>query len=192
MKRKRLNPLIPMENQIDHPVKHKSIITMEGIIKILIVDDSPFMRNAVSKLLQAEPQFSIVGMAQNGFECLKMARSLSPDVIILDIDMPMMDGLTALKHIMIESPVPVVIFSSLFADGAIIFEALRLGAVDFIPKPSGAISENIGKARQQLIDRIKLAHLVNKHTIRRVRLPKWSPREQLVDSYRFRTLASIL
>lgn len=66
----------------------------------------------------------------------------------LDIDMPVMDGLSAIRHIMIESPVPIVILSSLFSDGAITFDALRLGVVDFIPKPSGAISEDIDRSKK--------------------------------------------
>ncbi len=165
---------------------------MEDFIKIMIVDDSAFMRKAVSEILQTDPTLNVVGMAQNGLEGLNMAKSLLPDVIILDIDMPIMDGLTGLKHIMIESPIPVVVLSSLFADGSITFEALRLGVVDFVPKPSGAISENIGKAKQELIDRVKLAHAVNMENIRRVRLLKRNPRDELIDIYRFKTLDYVL
>ena len=96
-------------------------------------------------------------------------KTLQPDVITLDMDMPVMDGITTIRHIMIEAPVPVVVLSSLFSDGNITFEALRLGAVDFLPKPSGAFHD-IHRAKQQLIDRVKLAAVVNLHNVRRVRV----------------------
>ncbi len=171
----------------DHSVKN-----MGKEIKAIVVDDSTFMRKAVTEILESDPDIGVVGSAKNGLEGLNMAKSLEPDVVVLDIDMPVMDGLTCVRHLMIESPRPIVILSSLFAEGAITFEALRLGVVDFVPKPSGAISDNIGKAKQNLIDRVKLARNVNLLNIRRVRLGKWDRNEQLVDLYRFRALDYLL
>jgi chemotaxis response regulator CheB len=138
-------------------------------IKVLVVDDAAFMVKAVSELLESDPDIKIVGFARNGQEGLEKIKTLHPDVITLDIDMPVMDGVTAIRHIMIESPVPIVVLSSLFSDGAITFEALRLGVVDFLPKPSGAISRDIHRAKQQLIDRVKLAAVVNMQNVRRVK-----------------------
>jgi two-component system chemotaxis response regulator CheB len=111
-----------------------------------------------------------VETAKDGLDGLEKIKKYVPDVITLDIDMPKMDGLTAIRHIMIESPVPIVVLSSLSHDGAITFEALRLGVVDFVPKPSGAISTDIDKSKTRIIDRVKMASSVNMENVRRVRL----------------------
>jgi two-component system, chemotaxis family, protein-glutamate methylesterase/glutaminase len=144
--------------------------TMDGPIKALIVDDALFMRKAISEILETDAGLQIVGTARDGLDGLHKIKELKPDVVTLDIDMPRMDGLAAIRHIMIESPVPVVVLSSLFSDGAVTFEALRLGVVDFVPKPSGAISEDMDKSRRQIIDRVKIASSVNFANIRRVRI----------------------
>jgi two-component system chemotaxis response regulator CheB len=161
-------------------------------IKVLVVDDAAFMVKAVSELLESDPGIKIVGHARNGLEGLEKIKTLHPDVITLDMDMPVMDGITTIRHIMIEAPVPVVVLSSLFSDGNITFEALRLGAVDFLPKPSGAISHDIHRAKQQLIDRVKLAAVVNLHNVRRVKLNRWDSREDLAERYGFQSLDYLL
>jgi len=161
-------------------------------LKVLVVDDASFMRKAVSDMLESDDGIQVIDSAKNGLEGLEKIKSLHPDVITLDIDMPIMDGLTAIRHIMIKSPVPIVVLSSLFADGAITFEALRLGVVDFVPKPSGAISEDINKAKQQIIDRVKIAVSVNRKNIRRARIPRWNVREGLGDRCGFQPLDYIL
>lgn len=143
---------------------------MNEPIKALIVDDALFMRKAIAEILSTDPGLQIVGTARDGLDGLDKIKELKPDVVTLDIDMPRMDGLAAIRHIMIESPVPVVVLSSLFSDGAVTFEALRLGVVDFVPKPSGAISEDMDKSRRQIIDRVKIASSVNFDNIRRVRI----------------------
>ncbi len=165
---------------------------MEDKLKVLVVDDASFMRKAVSDMLESDEGIHVIDCAKNGLEGLEKIKNLQPDVITLDIDMPVMDGISAIRHIMIESPVPIVVLSSLFADGAITFDALRLGVVDFVPKPSGAISEDINKAKQQIIDRVKIATSVNLENIRRVRIPKWNVRERLGDRYGFQPLDYIL
>ena len=161
-------------------------------INVLVIDDAVFMRKAVSDILNSDPGIQVIGSARNGLEGLQMIERLRPDVVTIDIDMPVMDGLTAIRHIMIETPVAVVVLSSLFGDGAISFEALRLGVVDFVPKPSGAISENIEKSKHQIIDRIKLAHCINLNNVKRVRLANWETEFSICDRYRFRTLDYIL
>ncbi|MCK5916263.1 MAG: response regulator, partial [Deltaproteobacteria bacterium] len=160
-------------------------------IKVLIVDNAAFMRSAIFKMIECDPQIEVVGTACNGQEALEMIDKLQPDVVTLDVDMPVMDGITCTRHIMIESPVPVVILSSLFNDGAITFDALRLGVVDFIPKPSGAVSTDIERSRQHLIDRIKLASAVNLDNIRRVRLPLHDVNKD-IDRYGYQPLDYIL
>jgi len=164
----------------------------DQLIKVLVVDDASFMLKAVSEILNSDPGLTVVGTAKNGREGLEKIKELRPDVITLDMDMPVMDGITAVRHIMIEAPVPVVVLSSLYNDGSITFEALRLGVVDFVPKPSGAISRDIHTAGQKIIDRIKIAASVNIENVRRVRLAKLDFKEDLSERYGFRHLDYIL
>ncbi|MBI5896177.1 MAG: response regulator, partial [Desulfobacterales bacterium] len=152
---------------------------MDEPIKVLIVDDALFMRKAISEILQSDNRLNVVGTARDGLDGLEKIKALNPHVVTLDIDMPRMDGLAAVRHLMIESPVPVVVLSSLFSDGAVTFEALRLGVVDFVPKPSGGISEDMDKSRRQIIDRVKIASSVNFENIRRVRMLVGDPKENL-------------
>lgn len=160
-------------------------------IKVLVVDDASFMIKAVSEILNSDPDVEVVGSAKNGLQALERIKELKPDVITLDVDMPIMDGLRAVRHIMLECPVPIVMLSSLFNNGTITFEALRLGVVDFLPKPSGAISQNIHTAKQQIIDRIKTAVSVNIHNIHRVRVNLVDEANKL-STYGFQTLEYLL
>ena len=123
------------------------------MIKLLIVDDSALMRRQLMNLFQAEGDFEI-RQARNGEEAVKENRDFQPDVVTLDINMPEMDGLTALSLIMAERPVAVVMVSSLTEQGALAtFEALNLGAVDYIAKPGGTISLSIDRITEELVAR---------------------------------------
>lgn len=152
-------------------------------IKVLIVDDSSFMVKTLSELLSEDPQIDVIGFAKNGQDALEKIKKLKPDVITLDVDMPVMDGISAIRHIMIESPVSIVMLSSLFSHGDITFEALRLGAVDFMPKPSGAISTDIHDERHNIINRVKIAADEKIENIRRVKLCKIDVRNNLTERY---------
>ena len=165
---------------------------MDNPIKVLVVDDALFMRKAISEILQSDNSLSVVGTARDGLDGLEKIRQLRPDVVTLDIDMPRMDGLAAVRHIMIESPVPVVVLSSLFSDGAVTFEALRLGVLDFVPKPSGGISEDMDKSRRRIIDRVKIAGNVNFENIRRVRMKAGDPDVNLSVKYGFHPLQYLI
>ncbi|RJQ85279.1 MAG: response regulator [Desulfobacteraceae bacterium] len=165
---------------------------MDDPIKVLIVDDALFMRKAISEILQSDKSLEVVGTARDGLDGLEKIRELQPHVVTLDIDMPRMDGLAAIRHIMIESPVPVVVLSSLFSDGAVTFEALRLGVVDFVPKPSGGISEDMDKSRREIIDRVKIASGVNFENIRRVRMQNGDRNENLSVQYGFHPLEYLI
>lgn len=156
---------------------------MADKIKVLVVDDASFMIKAVSEILNSDPDIEVVGSAKNGLQALEKIKELSPDVVTLDVDMPIMDGIRTTRHIMLECPVPVVMLSSLFSNGAITFEALRLGVVDFLPKPSGAISQDIHKAKQQIIDRIKMAIAVNIRNVHRVKVHPSNELNKLEDYY---------
>jgi two-component system, chemotaxis family, protein-glutamate methylesterase/glutaminase len=161
-------------------------------IKVLVVDDASFMVKAVSEILNSDSGIEVIGSAKNGAQALEKIKQLSPDVITLDVDMPIMDGIKTVRHIMLECPVPVVMLSSLFSNGAITFDALRLGVVDFLPKPSGAISQDIHKAKQQIIDRIKMAVAVNIDNIHRVKIQPCSELNKMQDYYGFQALDCIL
>jgi two-component system chemotaxis response regulator CheB len=107
------------------------------VIRLLIADDSALMRKLLEGIFIAEGDFDI-RMARNGNEALELVRTFDPQVVTLDVQMPGMDGLTCLSRIMIEAPRPVVMISSLTAEGAeATLEAIELGAVDFIAKPVG-------------------------------------------------------
>lgn len=127
------------------------------MIKLLIVDDSALMRRLLNTLFQAEGDF-VVKAAHNGKEAVEQNREFMPDVITLDINMPEMDGITALSLIMAERPVPVVMVSSLTEKGALAtFEALHLGAVDYVTKPGGTISLSIDAIGKDLINKVRAA-----------------------------------
>jgi two-component system chemotaxis response regulator CheB len=104
---------------------------------VLVVDDSAFMRRAISKIFESDPRFVVVGIARNGEEAIEKARRLKPDLVTMDVEMPVMNGLEALEEIMKTSPVPVVMLSSHTGEGASeTLKALELGAVDFFLKES--------------------------------------------------------
>ncbi|MBM9614097.1 response regulator [Desulfobulbus rhabdoformis] len=147
---------------------------MEEKIKVLVVDDAGVMRRAVVDILNSDPMIEVIDTAENGLVGLEKAQRLQPDVITLDMDMPVMNGISAIRHIMIKCQIPIVVLSSLFADGAITFEALRLGVVDFVPKPSGAVSRDLNKGKEMIIDRVKLAAAVKVGNIHRAKLPSLS------------------
>ncbi len=135
-------------------------------LRVLIVDDSRVIRRIIKEILSEKEGFVIAGEASNGTEALEMVKKVSPDVITMDVIMPGMDGLTALKHIMIKQPKPVVMFSALTREGSRdTFNALNYGAVDFIQKPSSK-KQDIEIKRQLIKDKIRLAAAVKTDTIR--------------------------
>jgi two-component system chemotaxis response regulator CheB len=139
-------------------------------IKVLIVDDSAFFRRVFKQILANAPQIEIVGEAANGAEALEMVKETDPDVVTMDINMPVMDGIKALKHLMIKSPRPTVMFSTLTTEGAHeTFDALRYGAIDFIPKPSRLFKDEIETQQNAIVRKIKLAANVAIERIRLVR-----------------------
>jgi two-component system, chemotaxis family, protein-glutamate methylesterase/glutaminase len=141
-------------------------------IKALIVDDAPIMRKAIQQIVGKSDQIQVIGTAANGQECLNKIVELQPDVITLDIDMPVMNGITALKNIMVRHQKPVVIISSLVRDGYFAFEALRLGVVDFIPKPSRTSGADWEKEENLVRMRVLLASGMQVKRMRRVRRRK--------------------
>jgi len=134
-------------------------------VKVLVVDDSGFFRRRVTEILSSDPLIQVVGTATNGEEAIEQALALKPDVITMDYEMPMMDGITAVRHIMQRSPTPVLMFSSLTHEGArVTLDALDAGAVDFLPKNFEDISRNPEKVKQLLCEKV---HSVSRSNRRR-------------------------
>ncbi len=126
------------------------------MIRVLVVDDSAFMRKAITSMLQEDPEIKVIGTARDGVEAVELTEKLKPDIVTMDVEMPKMDGISALKEIMHKYPVPVLMVSSLTTEGAkVTLEALELGAVDFIPKNLAELSVNIVKIKGILLEKIK-------------------------------------
>jgi len=127
------------------------------VARVLIVDDSSFFRHRLNEILEADPRIEVIGTANNGLEAVKRAAELKPDVITMDIEMPVMDGITAVRKIMQATPLPILMFSSLTTEGAkATFEALEAGAVDYLPKKFDDISKDKEEAKRLLCARVRL------------------------------------
>ncbi|MDH4161583.1 MAG: chemotaxis response regulator protein-glutamate methylesterase [Nitrospirota bacterium] len=128
------------------------------MIKVLVVDDSSFMRKSLAHILETDPSITVVDTADNGEEAVIKAERLRPDVVLLDLSMPVMDGLAALAQIMASRPTPVLVLSGLAKkDATVAFRALEHGAVDYIAKPSGVISYDIERLRSEIILKVRNA-----------------------------------
>jgi two-component system, chemotaxis family, protein-glutamate methylesterase/glutaminase len=131
-------------------------------IKVLIVDDSAFMRKLIQDFLTEDPRMTVVGTARDGEDAIKKVKELEPDVVTLDVEMPILNGIEALKRIMAEKPTPVVMLSSTTKEGAEnTILAIQYGATDFITKPSGAISLDLHKVKQELVEKVLSASKAN-------------------------------
>lgn len=124
-------------------------------ISVLVVDDSGFFRKRLTEILNASDSIRVVGVATNGREAVEQAEKLRPDVITMDYEMPVMDGITAVREIMARRPVPVLMFSSLTYEGArVTLDALEAGAVDFLPKNFEEIARSSSELQKILRERI--------------------------------------
>ncbi len=131
---------------------------MGSRIKVLVVDDSAVVRQAISEILSGEPDIEVIGAAQDPYAAAKKMAVEAPDVIILDIEMPRMDGLTFLEKLMVQHPLPVIICSSLAQDGSeAALRALQLGAVEVIAKPRLGTRQFIEESRIILCDKVRAA-----------------------------------
>src|SRR5512142_2368893 len=126
-------------------------------IRVLIVDDSAFMRKVLQSILTADPDMEVCGEARDGREAVAQSDSLAPDVITMDINMPHMDGLQATELIMSSNPKPILVVSSESREGAdITLKALELGAIDFVAKPSSGIDLDMNTVREELLRKLKM------------------------------------
>ncbi|MBJ7895458.1 protein-glutamate methylesterase/protein-glutamine glutaminase [Bacillus atrophaeus] len=130
------------------------------MIRVLVVDDSAFMRKLISDFLTAESQIEVIGTARNGEEALQKINALQPDVVTLDIEMPVMNGTDTLQKILDTYQLPVIMVSSQTQQGKeVTIDCLEMGAFDFITKPSGSISLDLYKIKEQLVERVIAAGL---------------------------------
>jgi two-component system chemotaxis response regulator CheB len=145
-------------------------MTKNKKIRVLVVDDSAFMRKVIGDILSEAPGIEVVGRARNGQDALSRLQDIDPDVITLDMEMPGKNGVEVLREIMAIKPVPVVMVSSLTKDGAnVTMQALDAGAVDFVTKPSGTISpdmEKVGLELQQKVIAASRASVLNASSVR--------------------------
>ncbi|WP_281887602.1 chemotaxis response regulator protein-glutamate methylesterase [Paenibacillus sp. YYML68] len=137
-------------------------------LDVLVVDDSVFMRKLISDFIAEDPGLRVVALAKNGKEAVELVKKHRPSVVTMDIEMPEMNGLDALRIIMKECPVPVVMLSSLTQEGATeTLKALEWGAVDFVGKPSGSISLDLHKVKKLLLEKL---HIAARSNISRLKL----------------------
>jgi two-component system chemotaxis response regulator CheB len=128
-----------------------------AILRVLVVDDSAFVRKVVSQMLTRSPFLEVVGTARDGEEALEMTERLSPDVVTLDLMMPRMDGLEYLRQQMAKRPIPVVVCSISHESGAAAVEALELGAVEFVQKPTALATDRVYEIAAELVAKVKAA-----------------------------------
>lgn len=145
---------------------------MSNKIKVLIVDDSGLMREALRSVLESDPAIEVIGMAKDGLEGVEKAFALKPDVITMDLKMPILSGLGAIERIMEESPVPIIVVSTM--ETSVIVKALSVGAMDFV-----AVSSDIDTISRDLIEKIKIAARVK--PLKRFKLKVCSPAEKSVS-----------
>lgn len=133
-----------------------------GKITVLVVDDSAFMRKLICDFLNEDEQFEIIATARNGVDALTKIEQFDPDVVTMDVEMPIMNGIEALKEIMSKCPRPVIMLSSTTKEGAEnTIHSLSLGAFDFITKPSGAISLDLYKVKEEIKKKVREAKRSN-------------------------------
>ncbi len=127
------------------------------VYKVLVVDDSTFYRRRVTEIINEDRELEVIGEARNGRDAIEKIASLKPDVVTMDVEMPIMDGISAVREIMAQSPLPIVMFSSLTHHGAqATLDALEAGALDFLPKKFEDIAENRKDAARLLCTKVRL------------------------------------
>ncbi len=141
-------------------------------VRALIVDDSAYMRVVLKDMLEADPCISVIGTAKDGLEAIEKVKALEPDVVLLDIQMPRMDGVATLQRIMKEAPTRVIMLSAMDkVDTQLPLKALEMGAVDFISKPSGPVSIEIVNFADSIIEVVKGVANARVEVLKKARAP---------------------
>lgn len=127
-------------------------------IRVLVVEDSPFMRGVIGRLLHSDPQIRVVGQVADGLQAVEAVAALAPDVVTMDVHMPRADGLAAVARIMTERPTPILMLSAATSEGSVAtIRALELGAVDVLAKPCGRVDPGLDRLRDALVRKVKIA-----------------------------------
>ncbi|MFH0822935.1 MAG: response regulator, partial [Pseudomonadota bacterium] len=146
-------------------------------IRVLVVDDSVLMGRQIAGILSQDPEIEVIGRAKDGVEALEKIDKFKPDVVTLDVEMPKMNGITALKHIMVKHSTPTVMISSLTREGArTTFDALRYGAIDVIAKPSKRDEDSLEAQKSDIVGKVKKAAKIRTGRSRYVRISAAHPR----------------
>ncbi len=134
------------------------MLSISKKVKVLVVDDSVLMRRVLKDVLETDKSIKVIGEARNGIEAVDLTLSLKPDVIIMDVVMPKMDGITAIREIMSKNPTPIIVFSSITQKGSkAAFDALEAGALEVIGKPGGLPTvKNLGDLANELVRKVKI------------------------------------
>jgi two-component system chemotaxis response regulator CheB len=149
-------------------------------VKVLVVDDSSFFRRRVSEILEKDREIKVIDFAVNGKDAVEKTARLRPDVITMDVEMPVMDGISAVKEIMKTNPTPILMFSSLTREGAgATLDALDAGALDFLPKKFEDIARNSDEAIQSLQNKVKE---IGRRRIPRITSTLSTPRSPVIDT----------
>src|SRR5215470_4760167 len=149
-------------------------MTVGKRIRVLVVDDSAFMRKVLQSIIASDPQLEVCGEARDGRDAVTQADVLKPDVISMDINMPHMDGLQATEVIMSSNPRPILVVSSESKEGAdVTLKSLELGAIDFVAKPSGGVDLDLSSVKEEICRKLKMAAKVRVvRTATRSRMPQ--------------------
>jgi two-component system chemotaxis response regulator CheB len=130
---------------------------MPEIVRVLVVDDSAYVRKVVSQMLGRSPFIEVVGAARDGEEALGLVQELRPDVVTCDLNMPVMDGVSFVRAQMARRPIPIIIISIAAESGEQVLAALDAGAIDFVQKPTALATERLMDMADELIDKVKAA-----------------------------------
>ncbi len=138
-------------------------------VKVLIVDDSALIRKLLTELISSDPGLEVIGAARDPYDAREKIKALKPDVITLDVEMPKMDGITFLRNLMKLHPLPVVMVSTLTEKGAeITFEAMELGAIDFVTKPKIDVTHGLNDYREEIVEKVKIASCANRERLHNI------------------------
>src|SRR5436853_3763180 len=151
-------------------VYERAELMMDRVLRVLVVDDSAYVRKVIKQMLSRSPFIDVVGTARDGIEALSMTEKLAPDVVTCDLIMPEMDGTTFVREQMARKPLPIVIMSIANESGELALAALDSGAIDFVQKPTALATEKIFEVSDDLIEKVKAASKVS--------LSKWRAIEQ--------------
>jgi two-component system chemotaxis response regulator CheB len=177
------------------PLPPKPQVAAAAPIRLLVVDDSAYNRRNIADVFASHPEVEVVGKAADGEEALRLATSLKPDVITLDLEMPRMDGFTFLRILMSKQPTPVIVVSS-YSQKENVFKALELGALDFVAKPDRQIAPDAVEVRDEILSKVMLVRSLRPTLVttpRRQTSGAWTPegRSAPMDTTGVATLVTV-